>query len=129
MLKVLKSNRGNVIIGASGMLLLTVMILALALNVFPAFIAKQQLDTYAEELCRTAEITGRIGEETNEKAKRLSEQTGLNPKITWSKKGKIQLDDEFTVTCTIEKDIGGSFVFAPVNLNAVHTGRSEMYWK
>ncbi len=129
MLKVLKSNRGNVIIGASGMLLLTVMILALALNVFPAFIAKQQLDTYAEELCRTAEITGRIGEETNEKAKRLSEQTGLNPKITWSKKGKIQLDDEFTVTCTIEKDIGSSFVFAPVNLNAVHTGRSEMYWK
>ena len=130
MLKVLKSNRGNVIIGASGMLLLTVMILALALNVFPAFIAKQQLDTYASELCRTAELAGEVGTETSEKEQSLSEQTGLHPDVTWSKTGKIQLDEKITLKCTIVKDIGfANFGSFPVTLKAIQEGRSEVYWK
>ena len=102
----------------------------LQINLFPVFIAKQQLDTYASELCREAELSGRIGTETAEKNKKLVEQTGLDPTISWSKTGKIQLDDEVTVTCSVVKDIGfarfGSF---PITLTGYASGRSEVYWK
>ncbi|TQI68562.1 DUF4320 family protein [Clostridium sp. KNHs216] len=128
--KILKENKGSVIFDAPFMLLIVVMILCLALYSFPAIIAKQQLDTYAAELKRTAELSGMIGTETTQKAQQLSEEIGLNPEIKWSKTGKIQLDDEFTVTCSITKDIGfGSFGSFPVPLKAKQTGRSEVYWK
>ena len=42
--------------------------IALAVQVLPAFIAKQQLDTFASELVREAEIAGRIGPETDRRS-------------------------------------------------------------
>lgn len=127
---ILKSTRGDIMIEASGLLLLVVMVLALALHTFPAFIAKQQLDTYASELCRTAELAGEVGAETSEKEQSLSEQTGLHPDVTWSKTGKIQLDEKITLKCTIVKDIGfANFGSFPVTLKAIQEGRSEVYWK
>ena len=36
-------------------------------KVMPVFIAKQQLDTFATELCRTAEIAGAVGSATTAK--------------------------------------------------------------
>lgn len=128
--KVLTSTRGSIIFEASAMLILVVMVLALALHTFPVFIAKQQLDTYASELCRTAELAGEIGTETTDKEEKLSEQTGLRPEVTWSRTGKIPLDGTFTLTCTIQKDIGfANFGSFPVTLKAVQEGRSEVYWK
>ena len=44
---------------------------ALAVHVFPVFISKNQLDTFAAELIREAEIAGRVGGETTAKANRL----------------------------------------------------------
>ncbi len=126
----LKSNKGSAIFEAPAMLLIAVMIISIALYSFPAIIAKQQLETYATELKRTAELSGMIGPETTEKAQKLSEQTGIHPDITWSKTGKIQLDGEFTVTCTVVKDIGfGTLGSFPIPLTAQKTGRSEVYWK
>ena len=108
--KVLTSTRGSIIFEASAMLILVVMVLALALHTFPVFIAKQQLDTYASELCRTAELAGEIGAETTDKEEKL--------------------DGTFTLTCTIQKDIGfANFGSFPVTLKAVQEGRSEVYWK
>lgn len=128
--RILRSNRGSALFEAPFMLLFAVMIISLALYSFPAIIAKQQLDTYATELKRTAELSGVVGTETSEKAQKLSEQIGIYPDITWSKTGKIQLDDEFTVTCSIVKDIGfGTFGSFPVTLTAKESGRSEVYWK
>lgn len=128
--RILKSRNGSIVFEAPVMLIISVMIIAIALYSFPAIIAKQQLDTYATELKRTAELTGMVGTQTTEKARKLSEETGLHPNISWSKTGKIQLDDEFTVTCRITKDIGfGWFGSFPVPLTSKQTGRSEVYWK
>lgn len=83
-----------------------VLVLALSLRVLPVFIAKQQFDTFATELMREAEISGRIGAEMDRRAAALREKTGLDPQIAWSDSGQIQLNQEVTVTLTLQKDIG-----------------------
>ena len=95
-----------------------------------AGVAKQQLDTFAAELVREAEITGRVGSETTSRAQVLSERLEIDPDIRWSRTGRIQLNEEVTVTLTMDVDIGfgglGSF---PIELTAQASGRSEVYWK
>jgi hypothetical protein len=113
------------------LVLCAMLVIALAVQVFPAYIAKQQVDTFASELIREAEIAGRIGSETTTQEQLLRERTGLEPEVTWSKTGNIQLNEEVTVTVTYEMNIGlfagfGSF---PVTLQAQATGKSEVYWK
>lgn len=131
MIRALKSKRGEGYIDVAVLVLCAMLIIALAVQVFPAYIAKQQVDTFASELMREAEIVGRVGSETTTQEQLLRERTGLEPEVTWSKTGKIQLNEEVTVTVTYEMNIGlfagfGSF---PVTLQAQATGKSEVYWK
>jgi hypothetical protein len=130
-LKKLKNKRGEGYIDVAVLVLCAMLVIALAVKVFPVYIAKNQLDTFATELCREAEISGRIGNETTQRAQVLKEKTGLDPAITWSKTGKIQLDQEFTVTVSVQKNIGlfGGFDSFPITLRAQATGKSEVYWK
>lgn len=131
MLKLLRSQRGEGYIDVAVLVLCVMMVLAVAISVMPVFITKNKLDTYASELCREAEIAGRIGTETTLRAQVLTEQTGLSPSIVWSKTGKIQLNEEFTLTLTTQADIGlfGGFGSFPVTLKAQASGKSEVYWK
>ena len=113
------------------LVLCAMLVLALAMRVLPVFIQKQQLDTFATELVREAEVSGRVGTETSRRAAVLSERTGLYPDIEWSKSGRIQLNDEVIVTLTLETNIGlfGDFVSFPITLQAQAAGKSEVYWK
>ena len=113
------------------LVLCAMLVLALAMRVLPVFIQKQQLDTFATELLREAEVSGRVGTETSRRAAVLSERTGLHPDVEWSKSGKIQFNDEITVTLTLETNIGlfGDFASFPVTLQAQAVGKSEVYWK
>ncbi|BCJ96566.1 hypothetical protein acsn021_41350 [Anaerocolumna cellulosilytica] len=131
MLKLLKSKRGEGYIDVCVLVLCAMLAIALAVQVLPVFIAKNQLDTYATELCREAEISGRVGSETNRRAAVLTEQTGLSPRISWSKTGNIQLNQEITVTLTLEKNIGlfGGFGSFPITLRSEASGKSEVYHK
>lgn len=131
MLKVLKTKGGEGYIDVAVLVLCSMLVIALAVKVFPVYIAKNQLDTFTSELCREAEIAGRVGCETTQRAQVLREKTGLNPVISWSKTGKIQLNEEFTVTVSMQTDIGlfGSFGSFPITLIAQATGKSEVYWK
>ena len=132
MLKKLKAGKpGEGYIDVAVLILCAMFVIALAVRVLPVFIAKQNLDTYAAELVREAEITGRVGSETNTRAAVLSERLGIGPDITWSRTGRIQLNEEVTVTLSLDVDIGlfgglGSF---PIELTAQATGKSEVYWK
>ncbi len=63
----------------------------------------------------------------------LRRESGSNPAdlVDWSDIGRIQLNEEVTVTLTHEIDLGlfagfGSF---PITLRADATGKSEVYWK
>ncbi|MEA5143396.1 MAG: DUF4320 family protein [Oscillibacter sp.] len=131
MLKLLKSKRGEGYIDVCVLVLCAMLVIALAVQVLPVFIAKNQLDTYATELCREAEISGRVGSETSLRAAVLTEQTGLSPRISWSKTGNIQLNQEVTVTLTLDKNIGlfGGFGSFPITLRSEASGKSEVYHK
>ncbi|ERI89952.1 hypothetical protein HMPREF1982_04218 [Clostridiales bacterium oral taxon 876 str. F0540] len=131
MLKKLKNKRGEGYIDVAVLVLCAMLVIALAVKVFPVYITKNQLDTFATELCREVEISGRVGNETTQRAQVLKEKIGLDPVVIWSKTGKIQLDQEFTVTVSIQKDIGlfGGFGSFPITLRAQATGKSEVYWK
>ena len=131
MLKLLRSRRGEGYIDVAVLVLCVMLVIAVAVSVLPVFVTKNQLDTYASELCREAEIAGRVGSETTLRAQVLSEKTGLLPDISWSKTGRLQLNEEFTVTVTMRVDIGlfGGFGSFPVTLKAQASGKSEVYWK
>ena len=128
---ILKSQRGEGYVDVIVLVLCAVMVLALAMRVLPVFIQKQQLDTFATELVREAEVSGRVGSETDRRAAILSEQTGLDPDIEWSDGGRIQLNDDITVILTLETNIGlfGEFASFPITLRSQATGKSEVYWK
>lgn len=129
--KILKNRRGEGYIDVCVLVLCAMLVIALAVQVLPVFIAKNQLDTYATELCREAEISGRVGSETSRRAAVLTEQTGLSPRISWSKTGNIQLNQEVTVTLTLDMNIGmfGGFGSFPITLRSEASGKSEVYHK
>ena len=131
--KVMKNKCGEGYIDVCVLVLCAMLVIALAVQVLPVFIAKNQLDTYATELCREAEISGRVGSETSRRAAVLTEQTGLSPRISWSKTGTIQLNQEVTVTLTLtlERNIGlfGDFGSFPITLRSEASGKSEVYHK
>lgn len=131
MIKALKSTSGKGYIDVVIVVLAVMTVLALVVRVAPVFVAKQQLDTFAEELCRTAEIAGRVGSETTIKTNQLKNETGLDPDISWSKTGNVQLNEEFTVTLSTTVNIGlfGDFSSFPINVTAKATGVSEVYHK
>lgn len=74
------SKRGEGYIDTVVLVLCVVLVLALVIRILPVFIQKQQMDMFATELVREAEVSGRIGTETNRRAEILREKTGLNPK-------------------------------------------------
>ncbi len=72
--KILAERGGEGYIDVAVLILCVMLVLALSVKILPVFIAKQQLDTFATELCREAEIAGRIGSETNRRAAVLREK-------------------------------------------------------
>ena len=131
MLKILKSKQGEGYIDVAILVLCAMLVIALAVRVFPAYIIKQQVDTFATELMREAEIAGRVGTETTNRELLFREKAGITPTVKWSKTGRIQLNEEITVTVTFETNIGlfGGFGSFPVTLRADAAGKSEVYWK
>jgi Flp pilus assembly protein TadG len=135
LIKLLKDKNGEGYIDTVIIVIAAMLVIALVVKVFPVFIAKNQLNTYASEVVRTAEISGRIGSETSSKTKELNDQAGITPIITWqanyiSGTNKVQLNDQMTVTVVKTVDIGFfSFGSFPIELESKATGRSEVYWK
>ena len=68
--RALSERRGEGYVDVIVLVLCAVMVLALAMRVLPVFIQKQQLDTFATELVREAEVSGRVGAETSRRAVR-----------------------------------------------------------
>jgi len=127
---ILKNNRGEGMIDTVLIVFVVVMMLAFSLSVLPVIIQKSKLDTFSEEVVRFAEIEGKIGSNMNSEINTMKSSTGLNPNINWSKTGKIQLNEEFSLVLTFETDIGFfSFGSFPITLTSKATGRSEVYWK
>ncbi len=127
--RILSEKRGEGYIDTAVLVLCAMLVIAIAVRVYPVYITKLQLDNFADELIREMEIAGSVGTETSERERALQEKTGLTPSVTWSRSGNIQLNEEVTVTLTLDRNIGlfGGFGSFPVQLTARASGKSEVY--
>lgn len=130
MFRILICNKGEGYIDTVVIVMVVMLILALAMKVYPVFVVKNNLNIFVSEISRVAEIEGRVGTVTTQKTNELKTTLGISPTVSWSRTGKIQLNEEFTVTASQIVDIGffefGSF---PITLTSKATGRSEVYHK
>ena len=76
--KILRSKRGEGYLDVCILVLCAMLVIALAVRIFPVFVAKQQLDTFATELIREAEIAGRVGSETDRREQALRARLMVN---------------------------------------------------
>ena len=78
MRRLLKEKRGEGFVDVCVLVLSVALVLALVVRIAPVFVAKQNLDVFADELVRTAEINGRSVPSPAQK-RRLS---GRKPDLT-----------------------------------------------
>ena len=130
--KILKDKRGNGYVDIVVLVLIAMMVIALGIKVFPAFMAKDSLNTFANEVLREAQIQGMIEIDYST----IGENIDINiDSVTWEANTlgdrKVQLDEVITVTCTTNVEIGlfGDFGSFPISLKSKATGKSEVYWK
>ena len=119
--KIMRDKKGEGYIDAAVVVFCVMFVIALGVRIFPVFITKIQLDNFADELVR----------EATARQRNLEEKTGIHPAVSWSRTGKIQLNEEVTVTLTLQKDLGlfGKLRSFPVTIRARASGKSEVYWK
>lgn len=130
--KILKENGGNGYVDIVVLVLIAIMVIALGIKVFPAFMAKDRLNTFANQLLREAQVEGMIEIDYES----IAESIDINiNSVTWEAKTiddrKVQLDEVITVTCTTNVEIGlfGDFGSFSIPLKSKTTGKSEVYWK
>jgi hypothetical protein len=132
MLKTLKSKRGEGYLDVAVGIPCLLLVVSFAVSLFPVFTTKQQLDIFAAEIVREAEIKGSTSVES--RISDMREQTGLDPDIRWDcdyySGRKVQLNGDIEVVLTDTVDIG-FFIFGPfpIELQAKATGKSEVYYK
>lgn len=130
--KLWKSKEGEGYIDVAVGVLCLMLVVALAMTLFPVFMKKQQLDSFADEIVRQAEIVGST--DVSGRIAQLKQETGLDPQIQWAcdyySGNKVQLNGDIHVTLTQRIDIG-FFVFGsfPIELKASASGKSEVYYK
>ena len=129
--QILRQKRGEGFMDVAVIVLAAMLVIALAVRVLPIFMDKHKLDTFAAELVREAELSGRVGSETSERENKLKENLGIAPAISWSRTGNIQINHEVTVTLTLQRNLGlfGGIGNFPVTLTSRATGKSEVFHK
>lgn len=130
-MKLLKSEKGEMVINITVILMAVMYTISLGLHLYPVFIRYQQMQTYANEICRVAEISGRIGSETTTKEEKLNQEIGITPDVVWNTSGQVQLNGDVNVTCSTTVEIGnfGGIASVSVPVYGHASGQSEVYWK
>lgn len=130
--KILKSKRGEGYMDVAVGILCLMLVVAFAVTLLPVFTTKQQLDIFAAEIVRQAEIEG--GTSVSSRIDHMKAQTGLDPSIRWDcdyySGSKVQLNGDIEVILTDTVDVG-FFIFGswPIEIRAKATGKSEVYYK
>lgn len=76
-----RNHRGEGYIDVAIGVLCLMLVVALAMTLFPVFMKKQQLDSFADEIVRQAEIVGNT--DVSGRIAQLRRETGLDPQIQW----------------------------------------------
>ena len=136
MKKILKSKRGEGYIDVVVTVLVTMMLLIMALNIFSFFTMKQEMDYFAKEMVELAAAEGKTTGNINYRYYELCDETGIYPAYSWQASyyknifGKVQLGDTIKIALTHRTYVKGFGIFKiPVTLTVTHSGVSEHYWK
>lgn len=126
----LLNNKGSAYTVAIVGFLVIMMVIAIFMKYAPVYTMKFNLDNYATELIREAEVTGYVGDSTTgARLVRLNQIKGIEPNVSWSKTGYINIGEEVTVI--VSKTVTIDFFGAPVSydISASASGKSEVYRK
>lgn len=137
LLKIFKGTKAEGYIDAVVGVMVAMMVIAFALNVFSFLTLKQDMDHFAKELIDTATTYGRTSEEATERYNELCNEIGISPTVNYngttyynSTTKKVQLGETIHVTLSYNTYVKGLGVFKiPVTLEATHSGLSQKYWK
>ncbi len=130
--QVFRSGKGEGYVDVAIGIFCLMLVVAMAASFLPVFTTKQQLDLFAAEIVREAEIAG--GTNVSARIGAMCQQTGLNPQIDWDcdyfSGNRVQLNGDISVTLTDTVEIG-FFVFGrfPIQIRARASGKSEVYYK
>ena len=88
--KIMRDKKGEGYIDAAVVVFCVMFVIALGVRIFPVFITKIQLDNFADELVREAEISGRVGD--NRKAENLGgkNRDTSSRKLVWDRKNPVE---------------------------------------
>ena len=136
MKKVLKSKNGEGYVDMCVGVVVFVMILVIAINIFSFITLRIEMDQIADELLETATYNGCFGTEFDLRNNELKEQyynysvrTGADSYFN-STYRRVQLGHTMSVTVSVDTDIRGLGVFRiPVTLSVTRSGLSQKYWK
>lgn len=130
------NKKGEGYIDTCVMVVVFVMILVVAINIFSFITLKVDMDEIADELIETAAFTGEFGDNFRKRNEELQAMYFYYDvdyhaeKYFNSALERVQLGDTMTVTIIIDTYIKGLGIFKiPVTLQVTKTQISEKYWK
>ena len=136
MKNLMRSKRGEGYIDTAISVVVFVMILVVAINIFSFIALKQEMDQIAEELIEAATYAGSFeGEFWNRDSELLNQYYyyGISTsaeKYFNSGYGRVQLGDTMTVKIDVTTHLKGLGIFKiPVTVSVTRSGISEKYWK
>ena len=136
MIQALKSKKGEGYIDVVVSLIVIMIVVVLALNVFRFLTLRMDMDYFAREMVKIATVCGATsGSDINNRCNELKEETGINPTITWTgttyfSGSNVQYGDSIRVTLTYQAELAGlGIAKIPVTLTARYSGLSQQYWK
>jgi len=136
MKKLLRSRRGEGYIDTCVSVIVFVMIMVVAINIFSFITLKTEMDEICDELIETATYTGEFGSRFWERdGELLGDYYYYDIKTTAEKfyntsLRRVQLGDTMTVRIEIQTYLKGlGAIKIPVTVSVQKSGISEKYWK
>lgn len=135
MLKRLKSTRAEAYVDVAISLVVLMMVIVLALNVFSFLTLKVDMDYFAREMIDVATVAGRTdSSEITDRYNELVQEMGISPSYSWNadyfQDGKVQYGESIQVNLSLDTQVNGFGVFnVPITLTAAYSGLSQQYWK
>ena len=131
-----KNRRGEGYVDMCVGVIVFVMILVIAINIFSFITLRVEMDQIADELIDSATYNDSFGTAFEERNAELKNQyydysvTYSADKYFNSPLKRVQLGNTMYVTVTVQTDIKGLGVFKiPVTLSVTRSGLSQRYWK
>lgn len=130
LLKKIRCKKGTLFTNVPFVFMFFSILIAFFMKLYPSYILKGNLDTFASEIARVVSISG---DTTNinveRRIKSLEKSLGVKPIIQYNKNGRINLDEEFIITISEPLNIDLGFFKYRTILTSQSTGISEVYFK